>query len=346
MIAAHQTLPPPAVPRRGPIAAGADALLLAAERLARQVFWTSPRLRSWARRWQSAQKPAAQVAGREELKRHLRQIGVRDGALVMAHTSVTGLQLTELGRPDSPPERAVVVAAELVDDLLELVGPTGTLAMPSHAAHQWHNEYAWPVEGEPPQLYDPQRTPCGVGLANELFWRRKSVLRSLHPHNSLAATGPLAAELLHNNLNEHKPLPHGVYSGYYRFCQMNGLVISIGVPLGRYLTLIHVAEEVRDGRWPISDFFADRPYVVRIDGEDRPFVVRQHRLEYGMYCLCMRKLHRDLLAAGILHEGTVGSVRVDWARAREVFDYMMSRNARTPYPYYWPWLVRRRGGTS
>jgi aminoglycoside 3-N-acetyltransferase len=178
-------------------------------------------------------------------------------------------------------------------------------------------------------------------LANELFWRRQGVLRSLHPHNSLAACGPLAAELLRDNLNEHKPLPHGVYSGYYRFCQQNGLVISIGVPLGRYLTLIHVAEEVRDDRWPIPDFFVDHQYLVRIGGHERLWVVRQHGLEYGMFCLCMRKLHRDLLAQGILHEGMVGGVRVDWARAREVFDYMMSRNERSPYPYYGPWPSRK-----
>lgn len=66
-----QTLPPPVVPRRGPIALAADAALLAAERLARQVYWISPRLRLWARRWLSAKTPAARVAGREELKRHL-----------------------------------------------------------------------------------------------------------------------------------------------------------------------------------------------------------------------------------------------------------------------------------
>ncbi len=146
---------------------------------------------------------------------------------------------------------------------------------------------------------------------------------------------------MHNNLNEEKPLPHGIYSGYYRFCQRNGLVISIGVPLGRYLTLIHVAEEVRDQQWPIADFFEEQEYFVRIDGENRRSVVRQRRPEYGMFCLCMRKLHRDLCNAGILHEGAVGSVRVDWARAGEVFEYMMARNEQSSYPYYWPWLVRK-----
>ena len=61
-----------------------------------------------------------------------------------------------------------------------------------------------------------------------------------------------------------------------------------------------------------------------------------------MFCLCLRKVRRDLVRAGILHETSVGGVRVDWARSREIFDYCMSRNEKSPYPYYWPWLLRRK----
>jgi aminoglycoside N3'-acetyltransferase len=260
----------------------------------------------------------------------------------MAHTSVSGLMLTEPSGQGPEAPNPALVAKQLVDDLLELVGETGTLVMPTHARYQTEDEYG--LHADPNHLitYDPRKTPCGVGLANELFWRRQGVERSSHPYNMLAACGPLAAELLRDNLNELKPLPHGVYSGYYRFCQQNGLVVSIGVPLGPYLTLIHVAEEVRDKDWPIKDFFEEKRYVVRIDGHDRTWVVRQHRLEYAMFCLCMRKVQRDLIGEGILHEAAVGSVRVDWARAREVFEYSMSRNQKSTYPYYWTWPIRKK----
>ena len=40
------------------------------------------------------------------------------------------------------------------------------------------------------------KTPSAVGLVNELFRRQPGVQRSLHPYNTLAARGPLAAELL------------------------------------------------------------------------------------------------------------------------------------------------------
>jgi aminoglycoside 3-N-acetyltransferase len=327
---------------RGPIALGNDAALLVAERLVRQIYWNSPRLRRWVQTWASGGKEAAQVAERQAFKQYLQEVGVCSGALVMAHLSASNLRFTDRDQPGNEPPRFLGVAAQLVDDLLKLVGPAGTLVMPTIARYQFENDYQGPTDRAGPQFYDPGSEPSGVGLASELFRRRQGVLRSLHPCNSLAACGPLAAELLHDNLNEHKPLPHGIYSGYYRLCQKDGLVISVGVPLGRYLTLVHVGEEVRDQQWPVRDFFEDREYLVRINGEDQRYVVRQHRYEYGAFCLCMRKFHRDLLAEGILHEGHVGSVRVDWLRAREVFDYLMSRNERSPYPYYWTWLVRRK----
>lgn len=322
-----------------------DKCLLIAEWLARQVYWSSPWLRFWVRRRRARAHPLVQVARRDELKRYLRDIGVTEGALVMVHTSVSRLHLID--EPEQPEQERgapnfLTTASHLVDDLLELVGETGTLVMPSHAHYQAENEYTWPDDSASPTRYDPGATSCGVGLANELFWRRKGVQRSLHPYNTLAAHGPLAAELFRDNLNHFKPLPHGIYSGYYRFCQHDGLVVSIGVPLSQCLTLVHVGEDVRDAEWPIEGFYGERKYIVCIGGRDETSVVRQMRPEYDMFCLCLRKVRRDLIGAGILHEGRVASVRVDWAHSREVFEYLMSRNKSSTYPYYGAWLVQRK----
>jgi aminoglycoside 3-N-acetyltransferase len=333
-----------------------DGLLLAAERLARQIYWSSPRLRSWFKRRLSYAKPAPQVVARQQLQRYLREIGVEEGALVMAHTSVMGLRWEQPSAPQSNGDFRTddfraddfraddfrMVAKQLVDDLLELVGPTGTLVMPTHARYQMEHDYDLLPDGNVPFVYDPKRTPCMVGLANELFWRRKGVQRSLHPFNTLAACGPLAEELFRDNLNEHKPLPHGIYSSYYRFCQHNGLVVSVGVPLGPCLTLGHVAEDLRDQQWPIKDFFVEKPYVIRVDGHDQRVVVRQWNAEYAVPCRCWRKVVRDLVRNGVVHEGMVGSVPVGWARAQDVLQHFMARNANSTYPYFWPRMAIRK----
>jgi aminoglycoside 3-N-acetyltransferase len=267
---------------------------------------------------------------------------VQEGALVMAHTSVARLRLSE--DQGAPPRRSgfLDAAPKLLDDLQELVGKTGTLVMPTHPHYQMENDYVPFNEHDDPLPYDPQRTHCCVGLVNELFWRRKGVQRSLHPLNTLAACGPLAEELLRDNLNAHKPLPHGVYSGYYRFCQLNGLVVSIGIPLRRCLTLLHVAEDVRDEQWLIKDFFRERRYLVRDNGRDQLFVVRKPDLHYSRFSICWYTATHCLLREGILHEGKVGSIFVGWAHAREIFDYCMARNATSTFPYYAPKFLRKR----
>ena len=95
-----------------------DWLLLAAERLARQVYWSSPRLRSWVNKRREHARPAPQVADRQQLKQYLKEVGVTRGALVMAHTSVSGLTLTEGPDPQQACSTPVVLAKQLVDDLL------------------------------------------------------------------------------------------------------------------------------------------------------------------------------------------------------------------------------------
>jgi aminoglycoside N3'-acetyltransferase len=313
--------------------------LVAGELLARQVYWTVPGLRTWRRRFRSRKLTSDLSVDRHELQDHLRHIGVGEGALVMAHTSVNRLQFVDNGK--SIPGGFLGAANCLVNDLLALVGPGGTLVMPTHAHYQDEDSFLTDAQRRERVIhYDPQKTPCAVGLANELFWRRKGVLRSLHPYNSLAACGPLAEELLHDNLNAFKPLPHGVYSGYYRFCQKDGLVIGVGVSLQSSMTLIHSPEEVRDDEWPIKDFFEERNYSVRIGEKDELYAVRQRCPKYSKFCICVHKVFRDLAREGILHETMAGNVRVDWVRSKDMYDLFMDRNKNSPYPYYGLCLAR------
>ncbi|MCC6126039.1 MAG: AAC(3) family N-acetyltransferase [Pirellulales bacterium] len=325
---------------QSPFSRFADGVLLAGEVLARQVYWRMPWLRNAlasSRRWP---KEPIRAVRRGELRDFLREIGVVEGALTMAHTAVTNLRFEEAGK-ESAQGGFLAAAKTLVDLLLDLLGPAGTLVMPTNPQYEADDlNRSFAERGALVLPYDPLRTPCAVGMANELFWRRKGALRSLHPYNPLAAAGPLAEELLRDNLNPREPLPHGVDSGYYRFCARNGLVVSVGVPLWRSITIIHVAEEIRDADWPIKNFFERRRYAIRIGGRDEIQVVRQRRPAFGSICVCNRKVRRDLLREGILHEGKIGAATVDWASAREVFDYLMERNRNSHYPYYGVNLLR------
>lgn len=316
-----------------------DAIGLLAEWSVRQLYWRSPWLRGYIKRLKTKSHPSLQVAAKADVISYLHSIGVRAGTLVMAHTSVSGLSFDPAAALTGSMQESLRVAQELVTLLKDIIGPSGTLVMPTHPIYK-AQPHPLPNASTPP-VYNPSSTPCGVGLANELFWRQSGTQRSLFPHNTLAASGPLAAELLRENLNDGKPLPHGKDSGYFRFCQRNGLLISIGVPLANCFTLVHVAEESRDGTWPVKDFFDEREYIIRSQGTDRRVTIRKTRSEFMKFSFCLRKLRRDLLREGVLHEGKVGTVRVDWASSAEVIDFISQRNRTSTYPYFGTRFVPR-----
>jgi len=309
------------------------------ELASRNIYWRSSWLRNWVKKRKRRSLQTQHIVDRQELLQRLQEIGVCEGALAMAHTSITGLLMRTSTNPEKLSSSPLQTATLLVNDLLELVGSTGTLLMPTNPIYQnAKTAMSGEIASDIP-LYDPARTPCCVGLVNEVFWRRQGVQRSLHPYNSLAVRGPLASELLCDNLNEFKPLPHGIYSGYYRFCQHNGLVFSIGVRLASVLTLVHAAEDALDTQYPLKDFYQDHRYIVRVNGIERPWTIRQVRSAYPMFCRCGRKLRRDLLGEGILHEGEISGVPIDWAHSKEVFDYITARCKKRPYPHYCTWLA-------
>jgi aminoglycoside N3'-acetyltransferase len=322
------------IPIRNTGVAFKEVVLVTIERLIRQLYWSVPSLRQWRRRQPKAQRP--QVCHQLKLLKHLESIGVKAGALVLVHT---GMNCVEIHNDDGKTiGNSVAQSQVLLDDLIGLVGSEGTLVMPTHAKYQEADAL---YQGNIPAniIYDPKRTPCYVGLVNEFFWRRKGVKRSLFPYNMLAASGPLADELLTGNLHDGKPSPHGITSGYYRICQREGLVVSIGVSLRECLTMAHVVEEVSP-EWPIEDFFEERICKVVQEGIPKEWVVRLRREEYGRFCYCRKKMGRDLVTEGVIHEGCVGTLRVDWAKAKEVYEFFQRKTAKQPYPYFGMWMMR------
>jgi len=299
----------------------------AIEFVTRQVYWRAPALS----RWYGSQAPPAQSAGREALSEALEAAGVRPGAVVLLHAGLGGVSLR--GREPAM-ANPLAVASAVLSDVLALLGPTGTLAVPTHPLFSGDPGFLAGERDCPAWDYDPARTLSGAGLLSELFRRRRGVERSLHPLSSVGAAGPQAAAILAGNLRTGA-LPHGADSGYWRISRLGGLVVSIGRPLIRCMTMIHVAEEVRDAAWPIADFFRSRQFRIRQGAGWTTHTVRERRPRY-VRCLLLRQLRRDLLGEGILREGRVGSLRLDYADAWATVEYMLERNRNSTYPYLWP----------
>jgi aminoglycoside 3-N-acetyltransferase len=254
----------------------------------------------------------------------------------MVHSSLDRLAVVDDGARLPTGQTALWLLALL----REVVGPEGTLCMPTHPWHRDNPGFMFD-KSELVLPYSVRKTPSSVGVLTELFRRSVGTLRSRHPLSSLAANGPRARQLLENNLNGREPLPHGRDSGYHRFCELGGRVVSVGIGLLKVLTVLHVAEEVRDETWPVAGFFYRRHFDVEDEtGQRARVTVRERRPEF-VRALPLRRVRRDLRAEGILVEGEMAGIPIDVVDAKALLEFMREKQRSSPYPYLLPDLARR-----
>lgn len=172
----------------------------------------------------------------ETLKAELSALGIRPGMVLLVHSSLSSLGWICGG------------AVAVIQALIELVGPEGTLVMPSYTGgltdpKNWQHppvpeDWKDTIRAETP-AFDPLRTPTRqMGQIAETFRTWPNVVRSSHPHCSFAALGPEARKIvddhqLENALGEGSPLA--------RVYELDGWVLLLGVDFANNSSL-HLAE--------------------------------------------------------------------------------------------------------
>jgi len=114
----------------------------------------------------------------------------------------------------------------LLEAVVETIGPSGTLAMPS-----------WGINDD--TVFEAESTPVAadLGVVAQTFLHMPGVVRNNHPF-AFAARGPLAETILADPL----PLPpHSPKSPVGRVHEANGMVLLLGVNHDANTTL-HLAE--------------------------------------------------------------------------------------------------------
>jgi aminoglycoside N3'-acetyltransferase len=215
-----------------------------------------------------------------DLVRQLVDPGIEPGGVLLVHTAFSRVGAVA-GGPDG-----------LIAALLTVLGPEGTLVMPSMCDND-------------DLPFDRNSASCrALGVVADRFWRMPGVLRSDNPH-AFAAHGPLASRVTTPHPVE---IPHGIDSPPGRVYELDGQVLLIGVGHDTNTT-VHVAEHLAGVRYRVLKYA-----TVMEDGRPR-------RYEYGETDHCCERfaLLDDWLGAR-QRRGLVGRAEVRLARSRDIVD--------------------------
>ncbi|WP_273320216.1 aminoglycoside N(3)-acetyltransferase [Vallitalea guaymasensis] len=203
-------------------------------------------------------KDARVILTKEDLIEQFSKCGVAKGQTIFVHTSLKSMGFVVGG------------AETLIRALLEIVGPEGTLMMPSQTwknldpstgVHWEEPEEWWPIIRENWPAYDKEVTPAiGMGAVAEMFRKWPGAKRSDHPARSIAAVGKHAEYIteehdLSNIFGKNSPVD--------KLYQLDGYVLLIGVGYNKN-TSLHLAETRADFG---SKKFANESSAININGK-------------------------------------------------------------------------------
>ena len=215
----------------------------------------------------------------------LADLGVEPGGVLVVHTA-----FSQFGGVEGGPHG-------LIAALLAVLGPGGTLVMPSMCD-----------DDDIP--FDRTAASCrALGVLADTFWRMPDVLRSDNPH-AFAARGPLAARI---TAPHPVDIPHGIESPPGRVYQLDGQALLLGVGHDSNTT-VHVAEHLAGVRYRLPKYA-----TVLEAGQPR-------RYEYGETDHCCERfaLLDDWLGAR-QRRGLVGRAEARLARSRDIVDAALAR---------------------
>lgn len=115
------------------------------------------------------------VLTQDRIAADLRRLGVQSGDVLMIHSSLRSLGFVVDGAPT------------VVDALLDVLGPAGTLVGPS---------FNYETALDPNFVFDPRNTPSDMGAIADEIRRRAGNNRSCHLTHSISAIGPQAETIV------------------------------------------------------------------------------------------------------------------------------------------------------
>lgn len=153
-----------------------------------------------------------------DIARLLEEMGVPRGKPIMLHVAMHNFYNFR------------GTANELIDGLIDYVGPQGTLCMSSFPPDKYNTDV----------VFDVKKTKSAAGYLTEVFRNREGVKRSINHLHSVCAYGK-DAELIVNSHHKSK-ICFDELSPFYIIGELGGYALSLGMPKWYVGTGEHVCE--------------------------------------------------------------------------------------------------------
>jgi aminoglycoside 3-N-acetyltransferase len=258
---------------------------------------------------------------KSQLVRDLTALGVRPGQVIMLHASVKAVGWI-VGGPDV-----------ILDALLELLGPAGTLMMYVSWEEDIEDFYLWSPTRQAAYLAEcpafdqaTSRAHRSWSILTEYLRTRPGAYRSGNPGASVAALGARARWITADH-----PLQYGYGPGspLAKLCEAGGVVLLLGAPLDA-VTLLHYSEHVaavpnkRLARYKVP--LLQEGERIWVDVEEYDTGTGIVDWEGGDY---FPVIVSEYLAAGHGRTGTVGAARSYLLDAAELHQFAVAWMERT-----------------
>ena len=220
----------------------------------------------------------------QEIAAGLEELGLRVGHKVLVHSSLRSFGHVAGG------------ADAVIDAVLEVIGPSGTLLAPTLTG-------SGDLSAENPPYFDPDATPCWTGIIPETLRRRPVAVRSLHPTHSVAAIGADAVFLTAGHRCSVTPCDE--LSPFGRLAALpDSYVLLLGVS-HESNTLFHYVEEMAGVEYHIQRGFVSATMCVQGVVSRQPIML--HRYGAARRFSVMEPV---FLAQGIQRQGRIGQAEV------------------------------------
>ena len=229
---------------------------------------------------------------REQIGGPLRTLGLKAGDIVFVHSSLSSIGYVDGG------------AEAVVDAFLDVLGPEGTLVVPTFT--DFH-----PVATD--SVFDAVGDPSDMGRISEVARTRPGSMRSVHLKESMAAIGPHAEEIT----AVQGPSCWSGEGPFWKIYYLDAYILMLGVPYLR-TTFFHVIEQ--HVQTPYRHFEDVEAQVRDSDGTVRPLLTRTFRPYPGFPGNDFNKFGAILEAQGLVKVGAVGNAMARLFKARDAME--------------------------